>query len=215
MNLRVQRALDGDLAREQLGPQEAAEVRRMEALIGDVLRSVPGNSAPDLTWGLLSRIEGRAERSENLSSTHWWGKGTAWVWRQRPVSVMWRPIYAFAAIAALILTVSAPMSVPDRRSLVARAAPQVLVQFKLDAPQAKEVALAGAFTEWQPLYTMNRSTPGIWTVVVPLDPGIHEYAFIVDGHRWVPDPMAPAINDGFGGLNSRIAVLIPDRRRRL
>jgi hypothetical protein len=39
---------------------------------------------------------------------------------------------------------------------------------------------------------------------------VHDYAFIVDGERWIADPMAPAVADGFGGLNSRIAVLPPD-----
>jgi hypothetical protein len=56
---------------------------------------------------------------------------------------------------------------------------------------------------------MTRTGPGVWTVVVPLEPGIHNYAFIVDGERWVPDPNAPAVDDGFGGMNSRLAVLAP------
>jgi len=51
----------------------------------------------------------------------------------------------------------------------------------------------------------------VWTVVVPLEPGIHDYAFVVNGGQWVPDPNAPAFEDGFGGLNSRIAVITPDR----
>jgi len=125
----------------------------------------------------------------------------------------------------LLLTVGRPRIGPEVNldpqvaGVTADAAPvagwQVLVQFRLDAPQASEVALAGEFTEWQPIYPLKRSEPGIWTVVVPLEPGIHDYAFIVDGERWLPDPMAPAVEDGFGGLNSRIAVLTPDRRRPL
>jgi len=47
-------------------------------------------------------------------------------------------------------------------------------------------------------------------VVVPLSPGVHDYSFIVDGNRWTPDPTAPARADGFGGMNSRIAVLASD-----
>jgi hypothetical protein len=62
---------------------------------------------------------------------------------------------------------------------------------------------------------MKRTAPGVWTIVVPLAPGVHDYSFIVDGEKWVPDPSAPAMADGFGGVNSRIAVIAPDSRRSL
>jgi 1,4-alpha-glucan branching enzyme len=86
----------------------------------------------------------------------------------------------------------------------------VLVHFQFEAPAATEVRLAGDFSSWQPTHTMSRSEAGVWSVVVPLSPGIHEYAFVVDGTRWQVDPGAPAVADGFGGHNSRVAVLTPD-----
>ena len=89
------------------------------------------------------------------------------------------------------------------------------ILIRLDAPQARVVTLAGNFTRWKPAYTLTRSEPGIWTVVVALEPGVHDYAFVVDGERWVPDPMAPSVADGFGGVNSRVAVLTPDRPAKL
>jgi hypothetical protein len=60
---------------------------------------------------------------------------------------------------------------------------------------------------------MTRSGPELWTVVVPLEPGIHTYSFVIDGKRWIADPNAPAFDDGFGGTNSRVAVLMPDARK--
>src|SRR5437660_319363 len=36
--------------------------------------------------------------------------------------------------------------------------------------------------------------------------GQHQYAFVVDGQRWVADPGAPAVDDGFGRRNSVVAV---------
>jgi hypothetical protein len=41
---------------------------------------------------------------------------------------------------------------------------------------------------------------------VPLRPGVHDYAFVVDGERWVADPNAPQVDDSFGGTNSRISL---------
>nr|NIP57258.1 hypothetical protein [Gemmatimonadota bacterium]NIR77648.1 hypothetical protein [Gemmatimonadota bacterium]NIT86190.1 hypothetical protein [Gemmatimonadota bacterium]NIU30015.1 hypothetical protein [Gemmatimonadota bacterium]NIU34979.1 hypothetical protein [Gemmatimonadota bacterium] len=85
----------------------------------------------------------------------------------------------------------------------------LFVRFELDAAQATSVALAGTFSDWQPRYRLTQTRPGHWTALVPLRPGVHEYAFIVDGGRWVPDPDAPRVRDGFGGVNSQIALVPP------
>ena len=45
------------------------------------------------------------------------------------------------------------------------------------------------------------------------DGSVHDYAFVVDGREWVPDPYAPGIGDGFGGINSRLTLLSPDTPR--
>jgi 1,4-alpha-glucan branching enzyme len=119
----------------------------------------------------------------------------------------WRPAYALPAVAALALF----LWLDDGQPVPTPVTPaQVLVEFRLSAAQATHVALAGDFTNWKPTYALVRGEPGVWTIVVPLAPGVHDYAFIVDGERWIADPMAPAVADGFGGLNSRIAVLPPD-----
>jgi 1,4-alpha-glucan branching enzyme len=91
--------------------------------------------------------------------------------------------------------------------------PSTFVQFRFEAPDASQVQLAGSFTEWQAHHDMHQSAPGIWTITVPLSPGVHDYAFIVDGDRWTPDPYAPTVNDGFGGTNSRLALVLPEAPR--
>jgi len=47
---------------------------------------------------------------------------------------------------------------------------------------------------------------GVWTATLTLPAGQHQYAFVVDGARWVPDPGAPAIDDGFGRRNSVLTL---------
>jgi len=47
--------------------------------------------------------------------------------------------------------------------------------------------------------------------VVPLEAGVHDYAFVVDGEVWTPDPLATSVDDGFGGENSRLSLLPPER----
>ena len=62
--------------------------------------------------------------------------------------------------------------------------------FKLHAPEAAQVFVAGCFNGWNPnadLLTMG--SDGTWTCTLALDPGEHEYRFVVDG-VWCDDPLA-------------------------
>jgi len=84
-----------------------------------------------------------------------------------------------------------------------------VVKFVLIAPQAKEVALVGDFNRWDARATPMTRTPtgGTWSVTLPVVPGRHLYAFVVDGTQWLADPTAPlAPEDGFGAANSVLLV---------
>jgi len=214
MNVRVQKALDGDITREALTVAERGELLATESALGAVVHAIPVEPLPELAPAVLQRIRARA--TNGLAPAPGQTKRSKpgvveWLWRPRPISVGWRPAYALAAGIVLAVMLTANALRPGRTSVPGPQ--QVLTQFVLRAPDAKVVALAGDFTGWQPTFTMTRAEAGVWTVVVPLDPGVHQYSFVVDGERWVPDPSAPAVNDGFGGLNSRIAVLTPDARK--
>jgi hypothetical protein len=208
MDARIQQALDGELTADQLTREEAAAVATAESLIRGVVRAVPQEPMPDLSQAVLSRLE-EIEPAPMRQR----GARSAWTWLWQPRQVALRPAYALAAFAlAAVLLMRAPEPQTIDRAPVAQATPQVLIQFRLDAPGAQQVSLAGDFTGWQPQYAMTRSDNGAWTIVVPLSPGIHEYAFIIDGEEWVADPLAPAVEDGFGGQNSKLAVLAADSR---
>ncbi|HEX2168141.1 MAG TPA: glycogen-binding domain-containing protein [Longimicrobiales bacterium] len=214
MDHRIQKALDGELPREQLNAAEAAELASAEADIAVVMRAVPIQPMPDLAPSVMRRIA-RAEspRADQATQEPAATKGSSavhallgWIWKPRPISFGWRPAYGLIAAAVLAVAL-----VIGRETTPSPAASrQVLTQFLLNAPNAEQVMLAGDFTDWQPAHALSRTAAGVWTVVVPLNPGVHSYAFVVDGERWVADPNAPAVDDGFGGLNSRLAVLAPD-----
>src|SRR5713101_7114534 len=116
-----------------------------------------------------------------------------------------------AAAAALLLVVGGPgVTVSTRGPAATRAAgpDSVFVRFVLYAPGAKLVGLAGTFNQWDQSATplVRAGSDGVWTVTVALPVGQHQYAFVVDGRRWVTDPAAPGVDDGFGRRNSVIAV---------
>jgi hypothetical protein len=225
MKERMQRALDGELSRDELTPAESAELDESNALFAGVLRSISPRPLPNLGAAVLRRIDA----VEESAISPWAGSATTrrssgligWFWSPARISISLRPVYAIgvAAVLAVIVGVRGVANVdrfaekPDVAT--ATGSQEVLVQFRFEAPQARAVSLAGDFSNWAPTYALKRSEPGVWTIVVPLKPGVHDYSFIVDGEKWMPDPAAPPMADGFGGMNSRIAVLASDTKRSL
>lgn len=90
----------------------------------------------------------------------------------------------------------------------AQEAPQQ-VQFVLDARQAKSVAVVGDFNAWDgsshPL--VRDSVTGTWSTVVPVTPGRHVYAFLVDGTVWTLDPHAPKTKDADYGTEQSVMIV--------
>ena len=67
------------------------------------------------------------------------------------------------------------------------------MDFFCDAPEARQVMLAGDFNDWNPTATPMRRTPdGRWMASLELPHGYHQYLFLVDGQP-VLDPNASGI----------------------
>lgn len=83
------------------------------------------------------------------------------------------------------------------------------VTFRLYAPDAKSVHLAGSFNDWNTSETpmQGPDSHGYWSVTLTLPDGRYEYKFVVDGGRWLEDPQAMDRSpDGYGGFNSVVYV---------
>ena len=209
---RIDRYLDGDLDRSALTPDERAQADRLEASIEEARSYVNVPPAPDLTGRVITRIGG------TRPAAGWgWHAALRWlretIWTSRRVSFRLRPIYLLLLIGLLVqpavrwsaARLDGPSATPGGPG---PAGPQVLVRFRLEVPEARSVRLAGSFTNWEARFELHEDSPGIWTGILPVPPGIHEYAFLVDGARWLADPAAPEVSDGFGGTNSRITLFV-------
>lgn len=139
-------------------------------------------------------------------------------WNVPPVRWWW----GAAAAAAIVLVVSRPWRGPAVTDQADSALSQAVasaalsgaittldgraVRFDLRLPTtAREVAIVGDFNGWDENATpmMRREGDGSWSAHVPLTPGRHVYAFVVDGTRWIVDPLAPQVpDDGFGPTNA-------------
>jgi hypothetical protein len=142
--------------------------------------------------------------------------GSGW-WRRR--SVQLSPAGALAWVAGLVAVasigtlraVTGHSSPPMSVAAVAPAAPAEtvhVVRFVFRAPAARQVALVGDFNGWAKDATplVAASEQGTWAVSVTIPKGRHEYAFIVDGERWSPDPFAARVADEFGTESSVVTV---------
>ena len=81
------------------------------------------------------------------------------------------------------------------------------VTFKVSAPNAKDVRLAGDFNSWDASSSsLKKSKDGVWTRDLSLKPGRYEYKYLVDG-QWQRDSFNKlfAVNT-FGSENSVIEL---------
>ncbi|HEU5261809.1 MAG TPA: isoamylase early set domain-containing protein [Gemmatimonadales bacterium] len=208
----VKRLLDGELSLSELPPELVAQGAEALRLLGAVDRapvSLPAALEARVMVEVRRRARSRLRR--------------AWRWFVEPLDVevrlrvrpwaVWGG--ALAAAAALAFLLARPTASPDgARSVEAAARDSVSVRFVLFAPSAKHVSVAGTFNQWDrdaaPL--MRAGASGVWTLTLTLPVGQHQYAFVVDGERWVADPAAPGVDDGFGRQNSVVAVIAQGAR---
>ena len=81
------------------------------------------------------------------------------------------------------------------------------MEFKLYAPAAKRVSLAGSFNNWNTKkIAAKKDSRGNWMIKLNLKPGTYEYKFFVDG-SWLNDPNSNrSISNTFGTQNSIIEI---------
>ncbi len=208
MEERVHLCLDGELPRSVLSTAEEAELDALKEAVEAAHAYVAAPRFPDLAdrvMRALPRVEPRPALADRLRSRA--RAALEWVWAPR--TFVLRPAYGFTGAFALVLALSGmPAQKPEMLAVPETDAGQeaevMYVQFRLDAPGARRVSLAGSFSEWEPRYELQEVKPGVWKAMVPVGPGVHDYLFMVDGKRWVPDPAARPADDGFGGTNSRL-----------
>jgi hypothetical protein len=220
MDPRIHDCLDGDGRGDDLTLEQRDELARLEATIGAVAGPLRSAAVPDLTEAVMARVaQMRPAPSARDRSAAALRRVAGWLLTPRPVTVRLRPAYTLGAVALVALAIGLlPRSGPPIDGVVPYTqggelpVGEVYVQFRVDVDGASHVALAGSFTGWRPDFELSETMPGTWSILIPLQPGIHDYAFVVDGEHWLTDPHAFQIDDGFGGTNSRIALpaALPD-----
>ena len=209
MNELLQRYLDGELTLDELPAELRVEARRWEARADALRAQGPAGMPAGLGQRILRSVEGESTVSA-------WRRALAWWLRPRAISLS--PVaVALGGAAALFFALAPWRDGPVTGGAVAGgptvesgqpAALDVFVEFVLEAPEATSVAVAGDFTTWSPQVVLEDvDGDGVWSGRFRVEPGVHQYMFVVDGSRWVTDPRALRhVDDGFGNRNAVLVV---------
>ena len=206
MNDDLQRFLDGDDDAADLTPDMRGEAEMWERLTASLRADVPGAAPAWIETRVMAAVRAKEESRRGV---------LAWLLRPRTFRTTPLTLGVLAAAALVISLLPWGLQRPPVVTPPAGgdAAAVVYVQFTLQAPGARSVAVSGDFNQWAADSSMeDPDGDGVWTVRVALEPGLHEYMFVIDGDRWVTDPQAQRYSDdGFGNRNAVLAVALPER----
>ncbi|MFQ5688843.1 MAG: glycogen-binding domain-containing protein [Gemmatimonadota bacterium] len=200
--------LDGELAVEDLPEELRSEARAWDALLADVRATTAARAPKWLESKILRSLEEPASSSVWVRFASWW---------LRPRLIPVPPAAGLIAAVGLVwvLRVGLLGGLPGQRDVREAAggigtpsAERIYVQFMFRAPGASSVAVAGDFSGWTPEAVLeDPDGDGVWSGRIALEPGVHEYMFVIDGKRWVTDPNAKRYaEDGFGNRNAVLAI---------
>ena len=92
---------------------------------------------------------------------------------------------------------------PNKKKMKKSTTGKRRVTFKIVAPGATEVSVAGTFNDWdQASHPLKKGKgKGVYTRMMYLPKGDHEYKYSVDG-EWILDPDSETIANSFGTENN-------------
>jgi 1,4-alpha-glucan branching enzyme len=95
----------------------------------------------------------------------------------------------------------------EKKKIKSKGKEEKTFEFTLNAPEAREVYLAGEFNHWNTQsLPMKREKEGVWKAKIKLSPGRYEYKFFTD-NAWVEDfPGAELVPNPFGTQNLTIWI---------
>jgi hypothetical protein len=201
IDARLQQALDGDQDPADL-PADLREAYARLTAAAELLSRPPSASVAERVM-----TEIRQAAVEPAAAAPGFARRLArWLGRPRAVTLRLSPAWplAFGAAGAALVAV---LLLPARHETPG--VQEGIAQFVGHFPDARSVEVVGSFNDWRrgDVALRDDDHDGIWHGAVVLPAGQHEYMFVVDGERWVSDPLAGRyVDDGFGRANALLIV---------
>jgi Glycogen recognition site of AMP-activated protein kinase len=199
---RLQAALDGERDPGEL-PADLREAYARLISAAHLMESAPRLSVASRVMAEIRRMPAPVQADGAARRL------VRWFNRPRAVTLRLRPVWtlAVAAGAAVVLLF------PWQQSGPTPGAHEGIARFVGHFPGAHSVEVVGSFNNWSPgALTLNDDDhDGFWHGAAVLPAGPHEYMFLVDGERWVADPLAGRyVDDGFGsGQQNSLLIVRP------
>lgn len=231
----LRRYLDGELSPEE--EQQAlhtiaddAEMRSMlrfeQKLSNSFSQGLFSSDEQQIPDGFTDSVMHRIEQQEQTAADGLFERAKSW-YRQLwiPQQVQWRPVYAFVLALFVLVSLSYPLIMSQNQiaktdqanpqnlnqsvQQVSSGSDEVMLRFVYIDEEANSVAVAGDFNNWEPVELDKKNLNGktVWTGLVSMNRGEHNYMFVKNGNKWVTDPLAPVQrDDGFGNKNAVIYI---------
>lgn len=171
-----------------------------DSILKNAVRSLPENAAPsDFSKRVMVGLEPK--------SISLWKRFSLWL--TRPKSMTYTPLHVAPVLACAIALIGLAFL---KSNVVTDEGPQLTpVRFVLSdqGHNAQAVSVIGSFNNWEAggSNMWYDSANKRWVLEAMLPPGHHEYTFLVNGEKLMPDPNASmARDDGFGNKNSILFV---------
>ena len=200
---RLQEALDGERDPAEL-PADLREAYARLIAAAELLETTPRLSVADRVTAEIRRMpvhmlpHGRVRRV-----IRWFG-------RPRAVTLRLRPVWTLALAAGLAAILLLPW---QQGSVPTPGESEGIANFVGHFPGARSVEVVGSFNNWSRglIHLSDDDGDGIWHGAAVLPAGAREYMFVVDGERWVADPLAGRyVDDGFGaGQENSVLIVRP------
>lgn len=208
---------------EELRSMLRFEQQLNEAFLGNPFE-VRQQTVPDsFSDRVMEQVEQKAGSNSHglLEQVKAWYRDL-WV----PREMQWRPAYAFGVAMLVLFSLSYPLymvqnmesssetfaaneptNLNDSVQQVASEGDEVMLRFVYIDEEANSVAVAGDFSDWEPVEMTKQEVNGeqVWTGLVSMPRGEHNYMFVKNNEQWVTDPLASVHrDDGFGNKNAVI-----------
>ncbi|HEX9218629.1 MAG TPA: glycogen-binding domain-containing protein [Gemmatimonadales bacterium] len=188
---RLQEALDGERDPAEL-PADLREAYARLIAAAELLETTPRLSVADRVTAEIRQMPVHMLPDDRVRRV------IRWFGRPRAVTLRLRPVWTLALVAGLAAILLLPW---QQGSVPTPGESEGIANFVGHFPGARSVEVVGSFNNWSRglIHLSDDDGDGIWHGAAVLPAGAHEYMFVVDGERWVPDLLAGRfVDDGFG-----------------